>query len=188
MTSIKQALKLNFKRVNCLALFCLFFIAFSFSSFALQSKKDSILLIGKIYNNDERVTGVIINVYEHNTLLKAEHVRSAHHFRMYIPKDKKLMIEITAENFHTKRFIFDSHLPEGLKRLPGYEFDMDIFSENELAAVNASLLDFPVGIVSYSEKKGVFVRDKAYTKKIKKEFFDLLEEAQMSDRGGIESE
>lgn len=154
-------------------------------SYARGSKRDSILMVGKVFNNDERVKGLIINIYNENNFLRAIHIRSAHHFRFYLPKNMLLTIEITAPGFHTKRFIFDSHVPDELKQMPNYDFDMDIFSEAELQGVNTSLLDFPSGIVSFNTKKGIFEHDKAYTKRIKKQYFQLLEEAQMSERGTL---
>ncbi len=159
-------------------------LTLSLSSYA--NKRDSILLQGKVFNNDERVHDVVINIYAENDLIKSVKVKSSNFFKTYLPKDHFLTIEITAPDFHTKRFFFDSHVPSDLKRLPGYKFDMDIFSEKELANVNPSILDFPAGLVKYHTKKKVFLRDKAYTKKIKKKYFQLLEEAKMSERGALE--
>lgn len=161
-------------------------ICISISSSALSSKKDSILLTGKVFNNEERVTGLVINVYSENELIKVFHARSSHHFRLYLPKDKMLTILITAPNFHSKCFFFNTNLPSELKKMPSYRFDMDIFSEKELEGVNTSFLDFPAGIVKYHVKKKVFLRDKAYTKKMKKAYFKLLEEAEMSNRGTLQ--
>lgn len=155
------------------------------SAEAKGSKRDSILMVGKVFNNDERVKDLVINIYNENAFLRAIPIRSAHHFRFYLPKNMLLTIEITAPGFHTKRFIFDTNVPDELKQMPNYDFDMDIFSEAELAGVNTSLLDFPSGIVRYNEKKGIFEHDKAYTKRIKKQYFQLLEEAQMSERGTL---
>ncbi len=178
-------MKLNLiKSLGVLILVCIFCIP----SFGLVSKRDSIQLTGKVFNNKEKVNGLIINVYNENELIKTEHIRSSHHFRLYIPKNAMPTIEITAPNFHTKTFFFDSTVPNGLKKLPGYQFDMDVFSETELEGVNTSMLDFPAGLVKYNEKKKAFLRDKAYTKKIKKAYFKLLEEAELSNRGALEDD
>lgn len=170
--------------LKILSLFLLVF-CLSVSSSALSSKKDSILLTGKVYNNEERVTGLVVNVYKENELIRVFHAKSSHHFRLYLPKNEMLTIEITAPNFHSKCFFFDTNVPSELKRLPSYQFDMDIFSEKELEGVNTSFLDFPAGLVKYHPKKKVFLRDKAYTKKIKKAYFQLLEQAEMSNRGTL---
>ena len=149
------------------------------------NKKDSILLIGKIYNNEERIKGVIINIFNKNKKIKVVHVRASNHFKTYLPKNALLTIEITAPNFHEKRIFFDSSIPDNLKKLPEYEFDLDIFSEKELAGVNTSFLDFPVGLVKYNPKKKAFLRDKNYTKKMKKRLYELLEEAELSERATL---
>lgn len=165
-------------------LFLIVILCISSNTFA--SKKDSILLTGKVFNNEERVKGLIVRVYAENDLLKTEKIKSANLFKLYLPKDHNLTIEISAPDFHTKRFFFDSHLPKGTKKLPGYKFDMDIFSEAEVANVNPSILDFPAGLVKYHPKKKIFLRDKKYTKEMKKKYFRLLEEAKLSERGVLE--
>ncbi len=59
-----------------------------------------------------------------------------------------------------------------------YEFDIDIFKEEELKHINTSFLDFPVGLVSYDRKKKVFLRNKKYTKRMKKAYLKLWAESQ----------
>jgi hypothetical protein len=166
-------------RILILGVLCFGF----YSSFALQSKRDSIALTGKVFNDEEKVEHLVIKVYSNNELIKSQLIKSSNHFRVYLPKDQYLTIEIVAPNFHTKRFFFDSSVPKNLRKLPGYQFDMDIFSEKELEGVNTSFLDFPAGLVKYNLKKKVFLRDKAYTKRMKKSYFKLLEEAELSNRG-----
>lgn len=164
-----------------LSVFLLFFCLSVFSQRATQSK-DSVMVTGSIYNNHDHIKNAVINVYDKNQLIKSIEVRSSNRFTANFPANAFLTIEITAPEFFNKRFIFDTHVPENLKELPKYEFDMDVFSQEELAGVNTSLLDFPIGLVSYNEKKGEFLRNKAYTKKMKKRYLELLDEAMMTDR------
>jgi hypothetical protein len=156
------------------------------SSSAFAGVKDSIELKGTVYNNKDRVKGLVISIYKNNDLFKEVKVRSGNKFRTYLPANAILTIEISSPGCYPKRLIFDSHLPENLSPMPRYEFDIDIFKEDELANVNTSILDFPVGIVVYDEKKGDFVRNKKYTKKMKKAYLKLWEEAQMANRSGLE--
>jgi hypothetical protein len=153
---------------------------------ALTISKDSILLQGTIYNNTDKVKDAVIEIYDKNTLIKKIEVQASGRFKTNLPINAFLTIEIDAPDFHEKRFIFDSHVPDNLSRLPNYEFDMDVFTEEELEGVNTSLLDFPAGIVYYHERKGKFVHNKDYTKQMKKEYYRLLEEAKMSERNALE--
>lgn len=147
-----------------------------------RPSNDSVFVKGSIYNNHDQIRNAKINVYDRNQLTQSFELKSSNRFTMNLPPNAFLTIEIEAPNFHTKRFIFDSHLPEGLAQIPHYEFDMDVFSEEELSGVNTSLLDFPIGLVSYDEKKKKFLRNKDYTKKMKKRYLDLLEESMMTER------
>ena len=148
--------------------------------------KDSIELKGMVFNNQDRVKNVIIKVYANNKLIKTEQLGSSNRVRTNLPINAELTIEISAPGFHTKRFIFNTHVPNDIGRIPNYQFDIDIFKEEELAGVNTSILDFPVGIVEYDSRKEEFIRNKKYTKRMKKAYLDLWEEAQMSDRSGLE--
>ncbi len=148
--------------------------------------KDSIQLTGMVYNNQDRVKGVVIKIYSNNLLIKTVKARSSNRFRTNIPINSELTIEISAPEHHAKRFIFDSHIPADLKTVPKYQFDIDIFKEIELEGVNTSILDFPVGLVSYDTKKKEFIRNKKYTKRMKKAYLNLWEESQMSNRSGLE--
>ncbi len=147
-----------------------------------QNYPDSLLLTGSIYNNRSTVKKAVINIYDKNKIIKSIEVKSSNRFKTNLPINSYLTIEITAPEFHKKRFAFNSHVPSDLKQIPSYEFDMDIFSEEELNGVNTSLLDFPIGLVDYNEKKNEFLRNKEYTKKMKKRYLELLEEAVMVER------
>ncbi|MEQ8908319.1 MAG: hypothetical protein RIC95_03945 [Vicingaceae bacterium] len=172
------------KRLGLCVLFSFLFLCNASAS----NKKDSILLKGSVYNNTDHVKDATIEIYDGNTLIKKIDVRSSNRFRTYLPANKLLTIEIDAPDFHEKRFAFDSHLPEGLVKSPVYEFDMDIFKEEELKGVNVSILDFPVGLVYYDEKKNKFIHNKSYTKKMKKEYYKLLDEAKLSERTALEKD
>jgi len=153
-----------------------------------SEEKDSVLLKGMVYNNKDRVKNVVVKIYEDNNLLKEIHVKSTNRFKTYLPVNKKLTIAITAEEYFPKRFIFDTSMPEEIKKVPDYEFDIDIFKLEELEGVNTSFLDFPVGIVTYNERKGEFLRNKKYTKQMKKAYLKLWDEAQSLERAGFEEE
>ena len=157
-------------------------------SSTLSSVRDSIELNGMVFNNKNRVQGVVINVYNNNTLLKKVKVKSTNRFKTYLPVNAMLTIEITAPGYHSKRFMIDTKLPRDLKKMPKYEFDIDIFREEELRNVNTSILDFPVGLVEYDRKKKEFVRNKKYTKRMKKAYLKLWEESQMAERSGLKKD
>jgi len=147
-----------------------------------KAEPDSVLMTGMIFNDKDQVKGTVINIYDENKLIKVIKVERSNRFKTNLPINAVLTIEITAPEFHTKRFIFDTNLPEDVKNVPDFDFDMDIFSKEEMANVNTSLLDFPVGLVDYNERKKKFIRNVEYTKKMKARYLKLLEESIMSER------
>lgn len=166
-------------------LILLFFIS-TFSHLANAVGRDSVLLRGLIYNDKNRVKNIEVKIYMNNELIKVVKART-NRFRTNLPVNSRLTISVGAEGFHTKRFIFDTNLPSGTK-IPDYDFDIDIFKEEELAGINTSFLDFPVGLVSFNEKKGVFVRNKKYSKQMKKAYLKLWGEAQSKERAGFDKD
>jgi len=165
--------------------FVIAFHLFAFDSFAIEppiKKKDSLQVTGKVFNDNDLVRGLIIHIYQNNVKIKTVKVKSSNRFRTNVPYNSMLTVEITAAGFHTKRFIIDSKVPSSVKRTLRYEFDIDIFKESEIEGVNTSILDFPVGLVAYHEKKQEFRRDKKYTKKMKKIYLNLWHEAEMIKR------
>lgn len=152
-------------------------------------KQDSIKLVGLIYNNRTKIKKYTINIYIRNSLFKSVPSNSRNNFQANVPINSYCTVEITAEGYYTKRFIFDTSIPEDyLSRIPEFKFDMDIFSEKELEGVNTSALDMPVGVVKYNNKKEEFEHNKSYTKKMKKIYKELLVESELQKRMQLTNE
>jgi hypothetical protein len=146
-------------------------------------KQDSIKVVGLIYNNRNKLRKYTINIYIRNRLFKIVQSSARYNFETNVPINSYCTIEINAEGYYTKRFIFDTSIPADYSNnIPEFSFDMDVFAEKELDGVNTSALDLPVGIVKYNNKKEKFEHNKSYTKKMKKVYKDLLIESQMQDR------
>ena len=146
------------------------------------SQTDSVKMTGMLYNDKDEVKGSVINIYKNNDLIKVVKVAKSNRFRTNLPLNSFLTIEITAPDYHTKRFIFNTTVPDDIKKIPDFEFDMDIFSRQEMSNVNTSLLDFPVGLVDYNARKKKFIRNVEYTRKMKTRYLKLLEESIMTER------
>ena len=149
---------------------------------AIAGPLDSLQLLGIIFNNNSQARDVVVNIYDHNKIFKQIHVKSSNRFVTYIPINSIMTIEITAPDFHTKRFIMDTTVPNKIKKSQlKYNFDIDIFREEELKHINTSFLDFPVGLVSFHNKKAEFIRNKKYTKRMKKAYLKLWAESQETE-------
>jgi len=167
------------------ALFWVFSVLLTGHVFA--GPADSLELKGIIFNEDTKVADAVVNIYNHNKLFKKIYVKSSSRFVTNLPLNTILTIEITAPEFHAKRFVIDSKVPEKLKRSQlKYDFDIDIFTEKELKNINTSFLDFPVGLVSFDLRKEVFHRNKKYTKRMKKAYVELWEESQEAAERQVE--
>lgn len=175
-------LKSNYLNLLICTIVCLLAMPVAFAS-----KPDSLNLKGMIFNDDNRVKNVIIKIYDHNKLIKKIIVKSSNRFMTNLPLNTFVTIEITAKDYHTKRFVIDTKVPKSIKKSQlKYDFDIDIFKEEELADINTSFLDFPVGLVSFDKKKEAFLRNKKYTKRMKKAYIKLWAESQAAQRQSSE--
>lgn len=167
-------------------LICVSLLSFSFTSLLANVNfegGDSIQLKGKVFHANEKVKNSRIVIYIGNEKYKTLDLKKTNKSKTNIPLNAVLTVEMMAPNFILKRFIIDTHMPNGKKKRLKYKFDMDLFSEAELAGVNTSILDFPIGLVSY--KNGEFINDDKYTHQMKMESFRLLEDTKLSDRNAI---
>jgi hypothetical protein len=154
--------------------------------FDSKAYNDSLLIEGEITAKKGDLKEVVVKVYINNSLFKSEKLGRSSKFKLQLPLNEILTIEVSAPNYHSKRFMIDSHVPSNPKQKLVYLFEMDLFSFEEMKGVNTFLLDFPVGLVKYEKRKG-FVHNEKYTKQMKEEYFRLLDEANQSERGGLNS-
>lgn len=177
---------MNFKITTyTLVSICLLLSTF-LTSIESKAYNDSLLIEGKITAKKSNLKEVVVKVYINNELFKSEQLDRSSTFKLNLPLNEILTIEVSAPNYHSKRFMIDSHVPSKAKEEFVYLFEMDLFSFEEMKGVNTFLLDFPVGLVKYEKRKG-FVHNEKYTEQMKKEYFRLLEEANKSERGGLKS-
>ena len=162
-----------YKRLSVFVLFSLFFFSFTPE---LKAYSDSLLIQGKVKSKQKKLNNIEVKVYLNNTLFKHRKLNNTTKFKLNVPLNEIITVEISADDHHSKRFMLDSHVPKNPKQELNYLFEMHLFSIKEMEKVNTSLLDFPIGLVAYDNKKG-FIHNKQYTQQMKKEYVRLLEQS-----------
>ena len=153
-----------------------------------KSVTDSILIGGEVYHHDNKLRNYSIKIYIGNQLFKTINSSKKYAFKTFVPVDEICTVELSADNYYDKRFIFDTHVPkEYRKEMPTFIFDMDLFSEAELEGVNTSALDLPVSIIQFSTHNLLFMPLRKYTKKMQKVYKKLKIEAKMQERMQMKS-
>lgn len=151
----------------------------SLSAATFEGAQDSLLIKGSVFHKKNKIRTVKVNLYVDNQNFETVEVESSNKFYTNLPLNKIVTVEITVPGYHKKRLLIDTHVPEKHSRRLVYDFDMDIYSEEEMEGVNTSILDFPVGLVQY--QKGKFVRNPKYTDQMKQEYVRLLEDAYVAE-------
>lgn len=115
-----------------------------------------VLVEGKVYVNNKPVQNVNIKVFLRDKQI--DHIRSLADgtFEVNLPFNEKYRLEISKFGLVTKRFIFNTELPNGEREDQIYSFHLylDLFPPFE--EVDMSLLDNPEAYITYDQSLGIY--------------------------------
>lgn len=157
----------------CQKLFVVLFL-FSYSGLAAQHVDDELVcleVVGIAMHNKEPLDGVNVTLYQENEEMEMQEVTNVsyheHSFMFKLQRNSYYTIQIAKTGFVSRMIAVSTRLPENVTADPvfRYEFEVELFKEKK--GVNDYYLDFPVGLIDYDVKKGVFISHGKYTKHIK---------------------
>ena len=151
-------------------------IFLAFTSFSQSNKVGYLSVTGKVKINKEPVPGAFVKVYENGTLLQEKKSDGAGKFKLKLPLNKNIILEVGKKGLVTKKIKFDTHVPEtGFYWT--YNFTVELFMYVE--GLDISPLNQPVTVVKYNKEYDEFEYDPAYTNlmrdKLKKMMDQLAE-------------
>ena len=86
-------------------------------------------------------------------------------------------IVVSKKGMVSKLISVDTHVKSTKIRVPVYECGIDLISKSRFLGMNTSILEFPMGIVSYNRGKGEFAHNKDYTSHMREAYQALLKES-----------
>ncbi len=137
-------------------IFTLILILSSYNGRLFSQEIGYVLVEGMVYVNNKAVPNVNAKVYLRDKQI--QHVRSESDgkFEFNLPFNEKYRVEISKFGLVTKRFIFNTELPNGEREDQIYTFRLylDLFPPFE--EVDMSLLDNPMAYINYDQEIGIY--------------------------------
>jgi tetratricopeptide (TPR) repeat protein len=177
---------MNFRIISILIFYFLFYIISnsSFAQFVSPGiiKVDSIGYLevtGYVEKNRKPLENVGIIVYENNKNVANLRTFSDGKFSLKLEFKKYFKIEISKEDLVTKKFEFNTHLPDNVDNQQIYTFDFNIVLFPKYSYIDMRILDKPLAIIKYQFKYNDFFYDYIYAKSINDKVIDLQKKVEL---------
>jgi len=158
----------------------IFLSFFVFFSALIQAQDDwNVVLDGKVTESYRKLENASIVLIENGRIVDRARSNSSGKFTFILEFDKDYMIEVTKLGYIRKKISFSTkNVPKDKtgEWFPPFRLEVSIFKNFE--GLNTDILEKPVGMIKYYNKKDNFDFDKAYTKQIQSQLARLSKEAE----------
>ena len=142
----------------------LFVILFTDSSFAQNNYY--LKIFGQVKNGKTKIPNATVQLFENNTKINTVTSNTNGDFTFNLDFDKSYILEISAQNYATKKILIDTKIKE--KDLTyKYTFTVELFEQ--YAGVDYSVLNKPVTKIVYNAESDAFDYDIPYTESMRKQ-------------------
>lgn len=150
----------------------------NYSTTVFEIKNDSSICLEisgkvKLATKPESGKKIKIELIYYNSVIDSSIVKIGKTFRFYLKKDAVYTLRISKPGYITRVVTIYTNVKKFEPNEDYYKFyfDTELLPDLATEILDAEVLEFPIAIISYSEKlKGFSINDK-YTKNIKKESF-----------------
>lgn len=133
---------------------------------------------GTVYDKvtGEIIEGYEVEVYQGNSLFESLLSEKKGRFNSSLYAMDQYVIVVQKEGYYSKRIIVNTSVPEGVKKLPEFKFDLQLISLDEFEEVEkaggfgTSILDMPYVIFQYDEEYEDFGYIEEYTENMKAQY------------------
>ena len=138
-------------------LFFCFILMSSFSLFSQNEKERHLNVHFKVNNTFGELTNLVIREVYENGQKDTVFAEKANH-SIHIPVNKHVLLEFICEGHVTKRVAFNTDVPDDLKIIPFFNLVVELIEEDFLMSLEnqkeiKTLMDFPVGYISFNPKE-----------------------------------
>jgi len=153
----------------------LFFFTFCIISMHAQnSYSDSLICLevnGIALSNKIPMDGVNVRLFMENEELELTEITSVEHhdhsFSFKLQRDSYYTIEVSKPGYFTRSISISTKLPKEVSIKPFFIFEFEVEMPKQTTVIDDYYLDFPIALIDYDIKKGVFVSHGKYTNNIK---------------------
>lgn len=155
--------------------FLLTFLTISYFTIKSQNfYNDSLICLevnGIALSNKIPLDGVNVRLFMENEEMELIEVTSVEHhdhsFTLKLQKNSYYTIEISKPGYLTRLVSISTNLPKEVKIKPIFTFEFEVDMPKEQTVADDYYLDFPIALIDFDSKKGVFVSHGKYTAHIK---------------------
>ncbi|MCX7862110.1 MAG: carboxypeptidase regulatory-like domain-containing protein, partial [Bacteroidales bacterium] len=134
-------------------------------------KQGYLRISGQVKSGKDKIANATINLYENNTKINSVTSNANGDFSFNLDFDKTYIIEVSANNFASKKVLVDTKIPEK-DLIYKYTFTVDLFVK--IDGVDYSLLNKPVTKIVYNDEADAFDYDIPYTESMRKEIDKII--------------
>lgn len=156
--------------------------------YAQVNASDFIVVRGTVLAEGRKCGGTEINIYDGNVLLQVDVADSKGKFSLNLYPGSRYTIEFTHPKMVTKRLVFDIRTDDLGDHPEPFECDVTMYTPAYLSGMSQSILDFPMAILEYNQKKQRLEFNTAYTDTMQELYQNMLIFAESTDRNVWEQE
>lgn len=122
---------------------------------------------GRIFLENAKGNGVVVRLYDNNTLISTYKTDKKGKFTIGAPSAKHYTLEFEKNGFVTKRVIINTkkvYLSKG--NIDDFDFNVHLIKQEE--DIDYSILDFPIALIEYNKSIKGFDYNKKYTRQMHK--------------------
>jgi hypothetical protein len=138
-----------------------------------KEKSDELKVSGKIsFQGKKSDKTYKVLLIKNNKVIDSAEVKDGRSFTFLLERNEYYGIRIIKEGFIPKLVSVCTDMDDSEKNAHHFHFDTKLISESELGRLNKEMLDFPIAVISFNEKKDSFFYNKKYTADIKRKMYD----------------
>ncbi|MBN1183574.1 MAG: tetratricopeptide repeat protein [Bacteroidales bacterium] len=154
-------------------LICFLLVCFNYNINSQQDKANYVEITGVVEDNDyQPIAGVSIKLYENSQVIKTITTKSDGEFQFFVDYNKYYIVELSKAGMVTKKIAYDTKLPEGSKGVWGVGFPISLFEG--CPGVETSVMNDPIGLIKYNERKRELEGDEDYRQKMQAKIGKLM--------------
>ncbi|MGZ4035405.1 MAG: hypothetical protein ACXVPU_03780 [Bacteroidia bacterium] len=149
-----------------------------------STKTDCLQIIGiALDEKNEAINGAEVKLYKENEEMEWEEVTNVtyhdHNFSFRLEPNQYYTVEISKKGFISRSVAISTAIPKNIDLSIMFQFEFEVTLDKENLQMDDYYLDFPVALISYNSKTGVFENNNIYTRHIKSKIKEAQEQAEI---------
>lgn len=143
-------------------------------------KEIGLIVYGQVLNSDIKLNEIEFKLYEANDMVVQGKLNRKGEFEIPLYLSENYVLELNAPGYLAKRFYFNTNTPPGLDKVFVFGFSARLLREESVKGADTFSLDFPYALVSYNEKTYEFGFSEKYSRKMKEDELNAIDQSQNS--------